>query len=133
MRCMVLSVASGLVLACVAFSPVAAGDASDPLAGLTTIEDEQLDTNRGGIFLLKRKILHGGSGPSELGGRLGSKLSGFGSKVEGLAWRVGDLGQGLGEGIARSTRMGLYYVGDHIGSKFHGLPSLHSLPGSLPD
>ena len=134
MKGLFFAVAGGLALACVAVSPVAADEVSDPLAGMTTIEDAQLEDNRGGIFLLKHgRILHGESGPSELGGRLTSKLSGFGNKVEGLAWRVSDFGDGLGERISGPVTMGLHYVGDHIGSKLHGLPNLHSFSGSPSD
>ncbi len=124
------AVLGGLALACAALTPALADQASDPLAGLTTIKETQLDATRGGTLqhhLKLKKLPLGENGLIRLREPVISKLTGFGDivthKADTLAGGLTHLGGGLGDCLTGPVFTGLNLIGNHLGTDLGGLQS----------
>lgn len=97
MKRKVFALVGGLALSCGAFSPTLADEVADPFVGLTAAKEAQLESTRGGVFVLKpRNILGLISAPSEPVESVAPELSNI---VVLAAKKAGDVATGIAGGF----------------------------------
>ena len=127
MKFRVLTLVASLALASAVFSSALADEVSDPLSGMTSLGDAQLNAATGSNPVLSHQNFSEsesssfgvGSPVTSSSGNLGGVGA---SQTQNLTGATANLGTGILGPVTGPINMGLNYVGNDIGTELPTLP-----------